>query len=113
MLARVHSRLQETPSRAPSVVLVMTLANEFAPSIDLVKSIRGAAHADIRVLNTFNPDAPRRVVWINIEEEVRRGALSADACLVIETAATIACDKRYPLVMSLGSSGADIVEGTW
>ena len=111
MLARVHSRLQETPSRAPSVEVVMTLANEFAPSIDLVKSIRGAAHADIRVLNTFNPDAPRRVVWINIEEEVRRGALSADACLVIETAATIACDKRYPLVMSLGSSGADIVEG--
>ena len=82
-----------------------------AVSIDLVKSIRGAARADIRTLDTFDPDNPRRVVWITIDETDRRGALSADACLVIETAATVACDKRFPLVMSLGSSGADIVEG--
>jgi len=89
----------------------MTTLSDISTPIDLVKSVRGAARADIRVLNTFDPNAPRRVVWIEIEESDRRGALSGDACLVIETAATMAREKRYPLVMSLGSSGADIVEG--
>ncbi len=77
-------------------------------TVQLVGSVKGAARADVR---TIGADSTRRVVWIEIEETVRRGALSADASFVIETAARTAVEKKMPLVMVVGSSGADIVEG--
>ena len=77
-------------------------------TVQLVRSVKGAARADVR---TIGADSTRRVVWIEIEETVRRGALSADASFVIETAARTAVEKKMPLVMVVGSSGADIVEG--
>lgn len=79
--------------------------------VQLVKSVKGAARAEVRTLSSFDPDSPRRVMWLEIEESVRRGALSADASFVIETAATVALEKRLPLVVTMGSSGADILEG--
>jgi acetyl-CoA carboxylase carboxyltransferase component len=82
-----------------------------APPVQLVTSVKGAARAEVRSLASLDPDAPRRVVWLEIEEAVRRGALSADASFVIETAASVALEKRLPLLVSMGSSGADIVEG--
>ena len=82
-----------------------------ASPVQLVASVKGAARAEVRSLSLLDPDAARRVVWLEIEETVRRGALSADASFVIETAASVALEKRLPLVVSLGSSGADIVEG--
>ena len=80
-------------------------------SVQLVKSVKGAARAEVRTLDAFDPDNPRRVLWIEIEETVRRGALSADASFVIETGARTALEKKLPLIMVVGSAGADIVEG--
>jgi acetyl-CoA carboxylase carboxyltransferase component len=80
-------------------------------AVQLVRAVKGAARAEVRTFDTLDPDAPRRVMWIEIEETVRRGALSADASLVIETGARAAVEKKIPLVMVVGSSGADIVEG--
>lgn len=50
-------------------------------------------------------------MWIDVDSSHRRGALSAAASEVIAHAATAARNQGIPLVMSLGSSGADIVEG--
>jgi acetyl-CoA carboxylase carboxyltransferase component len=50
-------------------------------------------------------------VWVEVDETVRRGALSAEASGVIAHAADTAREKGLPLVMTIGSSGADIVEG--
>ena len=80
-------------------------------AVQLVKAVKGAARAEVRTLDTFDPDNPRRVMWIEIEETVRRGALSADASFVIETGARTAVEKKLPLIMVVGSAGADIVEG--
>ena len=80
-------------------------------AVQLVRAVKGAARAEVRTFDTLDPDAPRRVMWIEIEETVRRGALSADASLVIETGARAAVEKKIPLVIVVGSSGADIVEG--
>lgn len=50
-------------------------------------------------------------MWIDVDSSHHRGALSAAASEVIAYAAKTARDQGLPLVMSLGSSGADIVEG--
>lgn len=50
-------------------------------------------------------------MWIDVDSSHRRGALSAAASEVIAHAATTARNQGIPLVMSLGSSGADIIEG--
>lgn len=50
-------------------------------------------------------------MWIEVNSSHHRGALSAAASEVIAYAAKIARDQGLPLVMSLGSSGADIIEG--
>ena len=52
----------------------------------------------------------RSVMWIDVDSSHRRGALSRRS-EVIAHAATAARNQGIPLVMSLGSSGADIVEG--
>lgn len=53
----------------------------------------------------------RPVVLLDVEAEVRRGALSSNASSTIAVAAETARSKGYPLVGTIGSSGADIVEG--
>jgi acetyl-CoA carboxylase carboxyltransferase component len=53
----------------------------------------------------------RAVVMIDIDDDVRRGALSAAASETLATAAVTARAERMPLVGYIGSSGADIVEG--
>lgn len=50
-------------------------------------------------------------MWIDVDSSHHRGALSAAASEVIAHAAKTARDQGLPVVMSLGSSGADIVEG--
>jgi len=50
-------------------------------------------------------------MWIDVNSSFHRGALSAAASEVIAYAAKTARDQGLPLVMSLGSSGADIIEG--
>lgn len=50
-------------------------------------------------------------MWIDVDSSHHRGALSAAASEVIAYAAQAARNQGIPLVMSLGSSGADIVEG--
>lgn len=67
--------------------------------------VPGCATADVRDVGG------RSVVWIDIDAEVRRGALSSEASLLIAAAADMARDKGLPLVGVMTSSGADIVEG--
>jgi len=76
-------------------------------TVHLQRSVKGAAAAEVRWLENIN----RRVVWVDVDETVRRGALSAEASGVISHAAETAREKGLPLVMAIGSSGADIVEG--
>lgn len=68
--------------------------------------VPGAASATIRRL-----ESGREVVWVDIDSEDRKGALTADASSVIEVAAVHALSERKPLVLEMGSSGADIAEG--
>jgi acetyl-CoA carboxylase carboxyltransferase component len=53
----------------------------------------------------------RSVVAVDIDADVRRGALSSAASETLAIAAVTARAERMPLVGSIGSSGADIVEG--
>ncbi len=75
------------------------------PPVPLRSHVPGAARAEVRDV------AGRRVVWLDVDAEVRRGALSSAASSMIEAAARTALAERLPLVGVIGSSGADIVEG--
>lgn len=74
-------------------------------SVGLRAHVPGAARVDVRRF------AGRHVVWLDVDAEVRKGALSSDASSMIEHAARVALAERIPLVGVMGSSGADIVEG--
>jgi acetyl-CoA carboxylase carboxyltransferase component len=50
-------------------------------------------------------------VWLTVDGEVHKGALSAAASHVIATAAQTARSQGLPLVTQMESSGADILEG--
>ncbi len=53
----------------------------------------------------------RSVVVVDIDADVRRGALSSDASETLAVAARVAKAERLPLIGYIGSAGADIVEG--
>jgi acetyl-CoA carboxylase carboxyltransferase component len=65
----------------------------------------GAVDADVRDFND------RQVVWVDVDSATRVGALSSDSSLKIEVAAETARTKGFPLIVTMRSSGADIVEG--
>lgn len=74
--------------------------------VELQHSVPGAASAAIVRL----PQG-RQVVWLEVNGHLHKGALSADASHVIETAAVTARTKKIPFVLQIESSGADILEG--
>ncbi len=65
----------------------------------------GAVRANVE------PMGGRPVVLVDIDPEVRRGALSSVASETLAVAARTALAERLPLVGLVASSGADIVEG--
>ncbi len=75
------------------------------PPLRLRTKVPGAARADVR---TFGD---RLVVWLDIDAEVHRGALSSTASSMIEAAGRTALEQGLPLIGVIGSSGADISEG--
>lgn len=77
------------------------------PGVHLQRGVKGAASADVRLLEICQ----RSVMWVDVDSSHHRGALSAAASDVVAHAAKTAHDQGLPLVMSMGSSGADIVEG--
>lgn len=74
--------------------------------VDLQNNVPGAATASICRLSTG-----RQVVWLDVDGEHHKGALSAAASHVIATAADTARTKGLPLILQIESSGADILEG--
>jgi acetyl-CoA carboxylase carboxyltransferase component len=74
-------------------------------SIGLRTRIPGAARAQITEIDG------RPVVLLDVDAEVRKGALSANASSTIAHAAEMARSKGFPLIGMMGSSGADILEG--
>ena len=67
--------------------------------------VPGTAHAFVRDFHG------RQVVWVEVDAEDRRGALTSDSSSILEHAAVTAREVHIPLVCILRSSGADIVEG--
>jgi acetyl-CoA carboxylase carboxyltransferase component len=65
----------------------------------------GAARAEVAMIEG------RPVVLLDVDASQRKGALSAEACETIASAAQTALRERIPLVGYIASSGADIVEG--
>ena len=53
----------------------------------------------------------RRIVFVDIDGEVKAGALTSAASATIAEAAEVALAERLPLVIEIESSGADITEG--
>jgi acetyl-CoA carboxylase carboxyltransferase component len=80
--------------------------NTFDVMVELQHSVPGAASA--AVVRFSNG---REAVWLTVDGEVHKGALSAAASHVIATAAQTARSKGLPLVTQMESSGADILEG--
>lgn len=76
-----------------------------APAVQLRAHSPGAAHAFVRSVGG------RLVADISVDTAVRKGALSYDASATIAAGAHAARDLGIPLVVRLGSSGADILEG--
>lgn len=74
--------------------------------LELQHNVPGAATASVSRLSTG-----REVVWLEVDGQHHKGALSAAASHVIATAATTARTKGLPLVLQIESSGADILEG--
>jgi acetyl-CoA carboxylase carboxyltransferase component len=73
--------------------------------IPLRAKATGAARAEVAVIDG------RPVVLLDVDASQRKGALSAEACETIASAAQTALRERIPLVGFIASSGADIVEG--
>lgn len=84
-----------------------SLASSSTSGVHLQRAVKGAASAEVRLLG----NCQRSVVWVEVDSSHHRGALSAAASEVIANAAETARDQGLPLVMSMGSSGADILEG--
>ncbi len=80
--------------------------NTFDVVVELQHSVPGAASA--AVVRFSNG---REAVWLTVDGEVHKGALSAAASHIIATAAQTARSKGLPLVTQMESSGADILEG--
>ncbi len=78
---------------------------EFTIPLPVRAHVPGAARVDVRTLGD------RTVVWLDVDAEVRKGALSSDASSMIEAAAIVARTKGFPLIATMDSSGADIAEG--
>jgi hypothetical protein len=76
------------------------------PRVHLQRKVPGAVSAGVRSLA-----GGRRAVWVEFDDSVHKGALSSAASQVLTNAANTARDKRLPLVLSMASSGADILEG--
>lgn len=83
-----------------------THINTFDVVVELQHSVPGAASA--AVVRFSNG---REAVWLIVDGEVHKGALSAAASHIIATAAQTARSKGLPLVTQMESSGADILEG--
>ena len=80
--------------------------NPFDVVVELQHNVPGVATASIVRLSTG-----REVVWLAVDGEQHRGALSAAASHVIAIAAQTASTKGLPLITQIASSGADILEG--
>ena len=78
---------------------------EFTIPLPVRAHVPGAARVDVRTLGD------RTVVWLDVDAEVRKGALSSDASSMIEAAAVVARTKGFPLIATMDSAGADIAEG--
>ena len=74
--------------------------------VELQHNVPGAASAAI-----VEMESGRRAVWLEVDGDHHKGALSAGASHVIAVAAQTARSKGLPLVMQMESSGADILEG--
>lgn len=74
--------------------------------LELQHNVPGAATATVSRLASG-----RDVVWLDVDGQHHKGALSAAASHVIATAAQTARTKGLPLVLQIESSGADILEG--
>ena len=85
----------------------MGFNSNISTPVQLQQAVKGAVSAEVRLLG----ESQRNVVWVEIDPTVRYGALSADASGVIANAATTALNQRLPLVLSMASSGADILGG--
>ena len=83
-----------------------THIDTFDVVVELQHSVPGAASA--AVVRFSNG---REAVWLTVDGEVHKGALSAAASHIIATAAQTARSKGLPLVTQMESSGADILEG--
>ena len=83
----------------------MSWAVVMTVSVPLRAKAPGAARAEVTDIDG------RRVVVIDIDASVRKGALSSRASQTIATAAETARQMGLPLIAFMGSSGADIVEG--
>ena len=81
------------------------MSGRLTTSIPLRSQVPGAARAEVREIEG------RRVVWLDVDAEVRKGALSSEASGMIAAAADAARHQGIPLVGVMASSGADIVEG--
>ena len=75
-------------------------------TLALQSRVPGAASSTARTL-----ESGREVIWVDIDSSARKGALTADASSVIESSARQALASKRPLVLEMGSSGADIDEG--
>jgi acetyl-CoA carboxylase carboxyltransferase component len=78
-------------------------------SLSLRRGVSGPARADVRQLGG------RQVVWAEVAGQTESGfrgvPLSSTTASIIETAASTARSEGLPLVVSMASSGSDIVEG--
>jgi acetyl-CoA carboxylase carboxyltransferase component len=74
-------------------------------AVALRAKIPGVVRAEVREF------AGRAVVWVDVDDRNRLGALSSASSSVLAAAAEHAAQERLPLVAVMRSSGADISEG--
>ena len=86
----------------------MVVTTQATPvGVQLQRQVKGASSSEVR----FLAECERHVVWVDVDPSFHKGALSAEASGVIAHAAATALHQRLPLVMSIASSGADILGG--
>jgi acetyl-CoA carboxylase carboxyltransferase component len=89
------------------MALHVPLGQSEEAGLPLRAGVPGSTRAQVLAL----PATGRKVVYLRVDHQIRRGTLKASDSETIAAAASAALDSRLPLLLVLASSGADVDEG--
>ncbi len=79
--------------------------------LGLDRFVAGAALVDVRRIAAPVTARDRQVIWVSFDDGAEPGRLASPTSAQLERGIRAALDQRIPVVLSMATNGADIVEG--